>query len=260
MFKTKPHPDFPKFYDQCENTGACFFKPAKQREYTDSYFIEEYKNQYNKTYYEDEPALRALAKNRLSLLKKYTDGKKLKILEIGSAAGFFLDEARLEGHSVLGIEISKTESEYANKVLGVSTECKSFLEFTSTDKFDCIAAFFVLEHFPDQEKMWQKIFSLLNGKGFIFLALPSLNGPTYTTNPDEWFKTHPEDHFVDYSPESLKEIFHSLHADVLFAKPMSYHPSRDRGLKGQFPLKYFYKQIANILSYGDTLQLLARKR
>jgi cyclopropane fatty-acyl-phospholipid synthase-like methyltransferase len=260
LFKITDHPKFPNYYRYCERTGTCFYIPAKERVYTDSYFLDEYKAQYKKTYYEDEDSLRTLAKRRLAVLERFNTPKKTALLEIGSAAGFFLDEAKKIGYNPKGIEISESEGKYSRDVLGLDAESISFLDYHSDSKFDCISAFFVLEHFSNQEKVLTKIFSLLNKGGFLFLALPSLYGPTYQTNPEVWFKTHPEDHFADYSPLSLKKVFQYFEAKVLFCEPMSFHVSRDQGIRGMFPFRLFYNSLAKLTSYGDTIQILAKRR
>ena len=259
IFTTIPHNKFPEHYDICQNTGACFYKKAEIREYSSSYFMEEFQAQYKKTYYEDEPNLRNLAKSRLSILQKFQEPNQKKLLEIGCAAGFFLSEASKLGYIVEGIEISEGEAEYARKSLGLNVKKSSFFDYDTPEKFDVVCAFFVLEHFFEQEKAILKIFSLLKEGGFLFLALPSLYGPTFQTNPDEWFKTHPTDHFVDYSPSSLKKLFSGLNARIVYNAPMSYHPGRDLGWRGKFPIKILYKVIANISCYGDTIQVLAKK-
>ncbi len=260
LFKITDHPKFPTYYKYCENTGTCFYIPAKERVYSKSYFMEEYKAQYKKTYYEDELALRTLAKKRLQVLERFNQPRKTDLLEIGSAAGFFLDEAKKLGYKTKGIEISESEVKYSREQLGLDALSISFLDYQTESKFDCIAAFFVLEHFPDQEKVLSKIFSLLKEGGFVFLALPSIYGPTFLTSPDEWFKTHPDDHFADYSPLSLKKVFQYFEAEVLYCEPMSFHVARDKGIRGKFPFKLFYNSLAKLTSYGDTIQILAKRR
>jgi SAM-dependent methyltransferase len=258
IFRIIPHPKYPDQYDLCNETGVCFFKHAKKREYSSSYFMEEFKNQYNKTYYEDEVNLRNLAKKRLKILNKFIKPEGKKILEIGCAAGFFLSEAKSLGYDVKGIELSKTESEYARNILKLEIENASFLDYEDSNKYDVIAAFFVIEHLPDQEKVFDKLFSLLNPGGYVFLGLPSLYGPTFQTNPEEWFKTHPSDHFVDYSIFSIKSLLKKYKSEIVFRAPMSYHPNRDLGWRGKPPIKLMYKVLANISCYGDTIQVLAK--
>lgn len=255
IFKFIPHPDFPEHYSICKYTGACKYLLAKKREYSDTYFSEEYRNQYNKTYYEDEPSIRKLAKRRLSILQRFISFNNKSLLEIGCAAGFFLDEARQAGFTAKGIEISQSETVYA-KSLGLDVVSRSFIDFEIDKKYDVICAFFVLEHFEEQEAVLFKIRSMLNLGGLVFLALPSIYGPTFQTNPKEWFKTHPIDHFMDYSPMSISKLSNRMGMRVVYKEPMSYHPHRDKGWRGRFPFRYFYKTLAYNLCYGDTMQIL----
>lgn len=258
LFELRDHPLYPEEYFLCSKTGTHFYKKAVLRDYTSSYFLEEFQAQYKKTYYEDEQNLRNMAKRRLKVLQKFINPVGKRLLEVGCAAGFFLSEAKQCGFEVQGVEISKTEAEYAQG-LGLNIFNGSFLDYSSSEKFDVICAFFVLEHFPEQEKVWEKIFSLLKVDGLLFFALPSLYGPTFQTNPSEWFATHPSDHFADYDPKSLAKLLSFFRTKILWKYPMSYHVYRDRGWKGSFPFKYFYKNIANLLCYGDTFEALCKK-
>ncbi|MCB1158654.1 MAG: class I SAM-dependent methyltransferase [Leptospiraceae bacterium] len=258
FFSFIPHPRFPEEYEICQKTGACRYLKARSREYSDTYFSEEYKNQYKKTYYEDESALRKLAQRRLAILSNFINPEGKSLLEIGCAAGFFLHEAQKTGFKTTGIELSQTETAYARN-LGLNIFCTSYLDFESPELYHVICAFFVLEHFDRQQEVLEKMVGSLEKGGFIFLALPSLKGPTYTTNPEEWFKTHPEDHFIDYSPDSIRKVFLAYGMELVYKEPMSYHPARDKGVRGMFPLKHFYRQLAGWDCYGDTMQVLFRK-
>jgi SAM-dependent methyltransferase len=257
LFEFVDHPVYPE-YQICKKTGTCKYLPAKARIYSDSYFCDEYKNQYKKTYYEDEPFLRELARRRLFILQKYLASSNPSLLEIGSASGFFLDEAKKAGFSVTGVEVSKTESDYS-KNLGLDTFHGSFIDFQTDKKYTVICAFFVIEHFQNQQELFEKFLSLLEPEGFLFLALPSLFGPSFQTNPTDWFATHPEDHFIDYSPTALKRLSKRIGLRLVYKEPMSYHVHRDRGLRGLFPLKLFYRTLAKLTCYGDTMQVLLQK-
>jgi SAM-dependent methyltransferase len=210
----RPSLAFPEWINICHRTGIHQFIPAKPREYNAGYFLEEYKAQYNKTYFEDESNLRELSRKRLKLVQKALNWNQSvlhekSILEIGSAAGFFLDEARNLGLNVRGVEISGESVEYSRSQLGLNVEQGDFLEVTKDweeGKLDCIFAFFTLEHMPDILGVWERLNRLLAKGAGLFLALPSFNGPVFSTQPLEWFRTHPQDHFYDYSPKSIKNV------------------------------------------------------
>ncbi|MCC5813356.1 MAG: methyltransferase domain-containing protein [Leptospira sp.] len=237
------------------------------REYKATYFLEEYKAQYNKTYFEDEANLRSLACRRLNIFLKTMGWKQSQwnhksILEIGSATGFFLDEAKKIGLQTQGIELSEEGVKYAREALNLNVQLGDFLGTTKSwqdQKFDAIFAFFTLEHMPEIEPVWENLNRLLQPKGGLFLALPSFYGPVFYTQPLEWFRTHPQDHFYDYSPNSIKNVLNHYHMEVKYSKPLSYHPKRDLGWRGKLP-KIGYRWLADRTCYGDTFQIIAKKK
>ncbi len=262
ILELEPHPDYPDAYLVCRRTGVHYYRLAKERAYQDSYFQEEYKNQYNKTYYDDEPQLRNLANVRLDMMASFQKPNGKTLFEVGCAAGFFLSEAEKRGYTVQGLELSETEAKYAGEKLGLDVIQGSFLDESVLPdrKFDAVCAFFVIEHFPDAENVFEKITNLVKPGGLLFLGLPSLNGPSFRTNPEEWFRTHPSDHFWDYSPDSLKNMLKMYGLVTVYKKPMSYHPQRDRGWKGKYLTRPLFVRYANLSCYADTFHSIAIKK
>lgn len=280
-FDFHPDQEFGEWIDICRNSGVHRYKKAETRTYSDSYFLEEYKNQYKKTYFEDEANLRKLAGERLDWIGahlpfKNSEGSSPRLLEIGSASGFFLDEAKKRGFSVQGIEISEEASQYGRSVLGLPIWTGGFLEFPEgrgrgleqisgpgtgqgLDTWDVIVSFFTLEHIPDLEGIWKKLDRLSHSGTILVLALPSFFGPTFQTDPKAWFETHPPDHFFDYDPGSLKKVLNWIGFEMKLRKPLSFHPGRDKGWKGKLPLTG-YRWISQLICYGDTFQILAQKK
>jgi len=249
-----------------ENTGAVYYAKAHSASYNDSYFTDEYKNQYGKTYLEDEINLRRLAKIRLDRIEKYIKPPAF-IFEIGCAVGFFLDEARLRGYRTGGMEISEFAANHASKTLHLDVIRGSFAESPLPviqkhfkTPFDVIASFYTLEHFPDQKTVFENISELLKPNGILAAALPSTNGPLFHFKPDLWIKTHPADHFADYSPRSLKKILPLYGLELLRAYPASYHPERIYPFMIRPPFAQMYRLFALAAGYGDTMEIIAGKK
>ncbi|MDF3819200.1 class I SAM-dependent methyltransferase [Leptospira sp. 96542] len=262
QFQFKPHKVYPEFYDKCSRTGVLRYKKAELREYGETYFMEEYESQYKKTYYEDEAPLRQMAKRRLGeICKLGIHPQNSKLLEIGSAAGFFLDEAKQMGFVTQGFELSEREVEYSRTKFGLNVEKKSVLDIPVSEyqnSFQVISAYFVVEHIQDIVGIWERLCKWLTPGGVLSLAVPSSFGPSFQTNPDHWFETHPSDHFFDYDIHSLKKLLSMLGFGLKYGRPMSYHPKRDLGLRGNFP-KWLYQSYANSFCYGDTIEVAAKK-
>lgn len=236
--------------------GVVYYTKAHSLAYGADYFLEDYVKQYGRSYEDDAPALRTLAKRRLGFLKdaRRTGGD---LLEIGCALGFFLDEARNAGYNVRGLEISEYAARYAREKLRLDVDCSPFLESSDTRTYDVVAAFYVIEHFPDQKSVFEKIRGLLKPGGIFLFALPSTNGPMFRYQKEEWMRTHPADHFADYDPVSLARTAEHYGLRLIQAKPSSFHPSRARGLwRMSGPL---YRFFASRWCFGDTMEGALRK-
>ena len=102
--------------------GVIYYLKARSVDYGPDYFLGEYESQYGKSYIDDEPNLRRLARSRMDWMESVivASGHTVDwpaegpgLLEIGSAAGFFLDEAKERGFRTLGVEISGFASDFA---------------------------------------------------------------------------------------------------------------------------------------------------
>ncbi|GIX41641.1 MAG: 2-polyprenyl-3-methyl-5-hydroxy-6-metoxy-1,4-benzoquinol methylase [Leptospiraceae bacterium] len=227
--------------------------------YDDNYFLDEYKKTYGKTYLEDEPNIRILAKKRLQFLKPYLT-HHTSLLEIGCATGFFLDEAKKYFKLLKGIEISSFASEYAKNKFLLDVECCNLMDFIkyNNNKFDVIATFYVIEHFKEQKEIFNFISNTLKPKGLWICSIPSTNGPFFMHHKEEWIKTHPEDHFVDYNPYAIKKILMLYGLKLLFIKPASYHQQRNKGILKKIPFS-LYKLYCDMFTFGDTIEFIAIK-
>ncbi len=239
--------------------GVVYYTRARALDYGPDYFLTEYSAQYGRSYLDDEEALRSLARSRLELLRGHLP-PPASILEIGCAAGFFLDEARAAGYEVRGVEISAFAQQHASEKLGLDVRRGSFPETTPPGEFDCVAAFYVLEHFPNQAELFAAVAARIKPGGTLLAALPSTHGPLFRTNRRAWGDTHPADHFADYSPRSLARVLPRYGLDLVCARPASFHPERMRGRPYWRWFPGLYRRFATWRAFGDTLEFVARRR
>lgn len=170
--------------------------------YSKNYFISEYAAQYGNTYIEDFDNIYALSSSRLDNIFKYVSLKpQLSILDIGSAAGFFLKAAQDRGiKNVTGIEISDFASSWCRENFNINVLNTPFDIAPLNKKYSIITAWFFLEHTPDPLACLKKIHLHMEDKGILALAIPSWFGPLFYFQRGRWIKTRPEDHRIDVSP------------------------------------------------------------
>jgi SAM-dependent methyltransferase len=241
-------------------TGAVYNLSPQVLSYDADYFLSEYEAQYGKTYLADEPQLRQLARNRLKLLEDARPGARGVLFELGSAAGFFLDEAARAGYAAQGLEISDYAARHAREKLALDVRTASFDDWLpAPESYDVIAAFYVIEHLPDQPRVFDTIARALKPGGRFVFALPSANGPLMEFDPARWMQSHPADHCIDYDPQSLKRTLPLYGMQFVAARPASYRPERAQGWKGARWFRPFYKTYARRFAYGDTVEGVAIK-
>lgn len=234
--------------------------------YDDSYFLEQYKSQYGKTYEEDEDAIRALSSRRIDTIFKVwgRDGDRsaLRLLDIGSALGFFLKTAReMNIGSVEGVEISSYAARYCRKKLRINVANASFDDLQLDTTFDIITAWYFIEHCSDPAAVAQKIYALLNINGIFALSVPSFFGPLYYFNRKQWIESHPVDHRIDLSPRSAAGFLKRIGFRKVILRAGGLHPERVFDTNSMFfkPFAAAYTKISTRINFSDTLEIYAIK-
>ena len=247
---------------KCNSLFRKYFLPVST-DYSSKYFIEDYKNQYGKTYEEDEENLKRLAKNRLDIIKNIKP--EGKILDLGSAMGFFLKEASLNGYETEGIEISEYAANYCVSNLNLNVHNISLLDFEYKKKeYDIITAWYVLEHICDFEKLLKNILFSLKDDGIFAFAMPNGNGISGKFNKN-YFKIVPPDHAFETNPKALDKFLKKYSLKKMYLKNQSVYYNRFcdifnlQFLKENKGLKNMYNLFAKKYNLGDTFECVYKK-
>ncbi len=248
---------------RCENCHTLFrrfFLDIGIDFYGADYFENDYKKQYGKTYKEDYDNLSQLAKNRINNIKiKKTSGH---ILDLGAAMGFFLKNAKDDGFTVEGVEISEYASNYCKEDLKLDVKNVSVMDFEfEKDKYDIITAWYVLEHIKELDELVLRIHNSLKKNGIFAFAMPNCYGTTGQFRKEHYPTIVPKDHAFEFSPDSmdlyLKKYgfsrFHLENKGVYFERFLS----SSKWLKifaNNFIGKAWYKYLNKKHNLGDTFE------
>jgi 2-polyprenyl-3-methyl-5-hydroxy-6-metoxy-1,4-benzoquinol methylase len=250
----------------CRSCGVVFNSTHKVLTYDQRYFVDDYENQYGRTYAQDEPAIRALASRRLGMIFRMAHGacprESMRLLDIGSAMGFFLKEAREQGiGQVEGVEISSFAADYCRTTLRIPVQESSFENAALEGSFNIITAWYFIEHCPDPGPVIEKITSLLVKGGILALATPSLFGPLFRFNRREWCASHPGDHRVDFSPRTMRSFLNHNGFHHVRIRAAGIHPERIFNPRAPWfrPLAGAYSFFSSHLAFSDTMEVFALK-
>ena len=116
----------------------------------------------------------------LSRIETITPLKGKRVLDVGSAHGWFVERAAVRGAQALGIE---PDAEVAALAIarGVPTRVGWFPDaLRPTERFDVVAFNDVFEHVADACATLRACHALLNDGGLLVLNVPDSNGALYT--------------------------------------------------------------------------------
>jgi len=222
-------------------------------------------------YLVSEEERRASFRDGLQEIERHLPAGKRSVLEIGSAVGLFLEEARDKGWEATGIEPSRWASERA-RGRGLDVVTGTLEDFDANGKtFDAVVLWDVLEHLPDPVAAVRRIGALLRPGGVIALTTVNIGGLGARVFRSRW-PWFMRMHLHYFTPNSLRELVRreGFEALEIVTQPkvlkLGYVLERARGLFG--PLATAGSWLAARLrladypvkiDLGDILLVVARK-
>lgn len=251
---------------RCRRCGDLFLHEIRDKGGiydNEQYFLEDYEQQYGRSYIEDRENIVAQGIERLKIIEEIA-GFRGRILDVGCALGFFLDLARSRGWEAEGIEISGFASKWAEENLSLDIITGSFLDLElSPDSYDAVSLLFVAEHLYDMEAVARKTYAILKKGGILFLAMPNRGGISFRINRKGYIDHHPRDHYIDTNLKNLTNFLSAYGFKRKRVRITGIHPERffeSVGLEKRGPgLNRLYIKLAKILSLGDTFEFYAVK-
>lgn len=112
----------------------------------------------------------------LDKIEEFSKTKRVNLLDVGSAHGWFLKAASTRGHNVTGIEPDQNILDPSQKE-GLNIISGFFPDDLPTDKtYEVITFFDVFEHLPDLRNISEACHRRLDEDGLLVLVLPSNRG------------------------------------------------------------------------------------
>jgi 2-polyprenyl-3-methyl-5-hydroxy-6-metoxy-1,4-benzoquinol methylase len=110
-----------------------------------------------------------------------------RLLDVGAAVGFFVEQARAAGYEATGVEPSTWASGYAREQLGQPVETGT-LEARAYPEasFDVVTLWEVIEHVPDPRAFLQEIARVLAPGGTLALSTPDAGSLAARLSGGRW--------------------------------------------------------------------------
>lgn len=235
---------------------------------------------YNEDYYQgkqddgysdykgSENSLRKEFRRDVKLLMKWVGNKKnLTLLEVGSAYGFFLEEAK-DYFDVQGLEVSSDAVEFCNnRGLRVLEGVLDTKNCEKLDKFDIVTFLDVIEHIPNPNHFFNNLKSITKRGSKILITTGDYGSLFSRLTAKNWRLLTPPQHVFFYTRKAMIKLLNSHGFEVdLICYPSKIVPfdliffqlRRILGVNLKTP--EFLKRRAIKINLFDSMKVLATRK
>lgn len=261
-----------KTYRRCKKCGVIYisFSTIEEKIYQKTYFFEEYKNQYGKTYEEDFNSIKLQCDKRIGVISSLIKSSKQKsIFDIGCAYGPFLKSSSEKNFIPYGIDPCIDAIDYVQKKLNFFAKVAFFPDFDTKnefniEKFDVVTMWYVIEHFKDLRTVLQKINQILQINGIFAFSTPCANGISGSSNKNQFFINSPSDHYSVWEIKKAKKILKKFGFKIEKIVSTGHHPERfiyvqKNNIEKDSKKWKFIEKFSKIKKLGDTMEIYCRK-
>jgi hypothetical protein len=235
--------------------------------YSRSYFFgEEYAD-----YIADGPALRRNFAERLYLLDQFRDPSEHgKLLEVGCAYGFFLDEARGRYQDCFGVDINEDGIIYARNTFKLDVENVDFLDKDLPKSTYISCMWDTIEHLIDPHLYIERFAEISEPGSLIAITTADIDSLVARWRKDKWRQIHPPSHVHYFSIRTMElllrrygfEVIHTSHVGFQRSVDMALYRilALNAGRQGLYDLiPQFIKRRFFYLNLFDIMCVVARK-
>ncbi len=272
-----------KTYRKCSCSELVYlsWNCIKKSVYDKSYFFDDYKKQYGKTYLEDFENIKKQGIRRAENIKKMLKNVLMPaLLDIGCAYGPFLKAAEESGMKPFGTDISESAVSYVSETLGFPAVVSDFPNidcssngnsagkpcgkaFFDGRRFNCVSMWYVIEHFENLSAVLAKVSELLSKDGIFAFSTPYGKGVSGLFFKDSFYEQSPTDHYFVMDKRSATKILKSYGFGSVRFKSTGHHPERFplcRNIRKNGILYKILLFFSRIFFLGDTFEVYCRKR
>lgn len=192
----------------CNECGMVYVNPRIPNDrlydiYTNSYFHSQSEG------YEDYELTAHLRKKTFGRwLEKIVPLLKIRqdaALDIGCAAGYFLELLEQNGWDAEGVELDK-EMLVVVRGKGFTVHDTPLERLALKRKYGLVTLFDVLEHLPDPHEGMERLYSLLADNGSVALVTPDFGSTQHRLFRSRWFQLKPREHILCFTLGTLTKL------------------------------------------------------
>lgn len=168
-------------YVKCQNCSMVYMNPRLNQAATYAFYNSTVNAIYNETKFDRISTSISMDDqinlSNLNLIDLFRGGNCGNLLEIGSAKGFFLAQAKDRGYDVYGIELNEKNAEFSRQLIGDTVFNKDLFDtHFETRQFDVICMRDVIEHIHDPKPFLRELNRIAKPGALIFIETHNIDG------------------------------------------------------------------------------------
>lgn len=160
--------------------------------------------------------------SKRKLLQSTTGKPKANLLDVGSGTGAFLNEMKLAGWAVSGVEADSGARSIAKKLYEIDTLGNDKLFGFPLQSFDAITLWHVLEHVYDLHGYLKQFHRLMSSDGKLIVAVPNYTCTDAEIYGSYWAAYDVPRHLYHFSPQSMETLMKANGFVITKILPMWY--------------------------------------
>lgn len=148
---------------------------------------------------------------------------KGRVLDIGSASGYFLNHMKGLNYEVKGVEISQKARDLCKANFNIATATPNeWLDAKEDNMFSVVTMWHVMEHVYPIDTYLKKIHSSLNETGKAFIAMPNHTSFDASYYQDDWAAYDVPRHIWHFNPSAFNNLAakHGFKVEKLHSLPL----------------------------------------
>lgn len=166
-------------------------------------------------YLGDAERHREAARRRLALIERFAPAEG-RLLDVGAAAGFFVDEAIRTGWDAQGIDVAHYVVEWGRRELGVPLRLGDLAGVEGSGAYAVVTMWDYIEHSLDPAGELAKANDLLSPGGVVALSTGDLDSLAARISRSRWHLLTPRHHNFFFSAGTLTRLLERSGYDVVW--------------------------------------------
>jgi 2-polyprenyl-3-methyl-5-hydroxy-6-metoxy-1,4-benzoquinol methylase len=196
---------------KCKVCRLCFVNPLgpyRGENETEDYFLNDYlplhlANREN-----------SLAERRsylYAIRRRFDVSARPRLLDVGCALGFMLQEAKAAGWDATGVETSEFAARYATEHSGCTVHTGTVENAAlHSDSFDVVTLMDVIEHVAEPRTLLCEIYRILRPGGVLFIVTPNFGSLFVQLYGLRAYGVWPDQHVVYFQPSTMARMLRDV--------------------------------------------------